>query len=140
MGKKEGKARNEAAGNRKVHLAGEEWWHEGPRLQFHHKHMKEELPLPQKGRASTDLPDGHRKLQNSRKWEAGANRLFPSLIFSELEYRKGRPTFPFSWVPRGCPTPSSSAHLSWGVTSLGGFLRYCLKRNSKAWPMVLMTS
>lgn len=31
-------------------------------------------------------------------------------------------------------------YLSWGVTSLGGFFRYCLKRNSKAWPMVLMTS
>lgn len=26
------------------------------------------------------------------------------------------------------------------MTSLGGFLRYCLKRSSKAWPMVLMTS
>lgn len=31
-------------------------------------------------------------------------------------------------------------YLSWGVTSLGGFFRYCLKRSSKAWPIVLMTS
>ena len=31
-------------------------------------------------------------------------------------------------------------YLSWGVTSLGGFFRYCLNRSSKAWPMVLMTS
>lgn len=32
------------------------------------------------------------------------------------------------------------AYLSCGVTSLGGFFRYCLKRSSKAWPMVLITS
>lgn len=31
-------------------------------------------------------------------------------------------------------------YLSWGVTSFGGFFRYCLNRSSKAWPMVLMTS
>lgn len=41
----------------------------------------------------------------------------------------------------GYPPPTAlPTHLSWGVTSLGGFLRYCLKRSSKAWPMVLMTS
>lgn len=40
--------------------------------------------------------------------------------------------------PTSCSPPPT--HLSWGVTSLGGFLRYCLKRSSKAWPMVLMTS
>lgn len=34
----------------------------------------------------------------------------------------------------------SDSYLSWGVTSFGGFFRYCLKRSSKAWPMVLMTS
>lgn len=36
--------------------------------------------------------------------------------------------------------PHTHSYRSWGVTSLGGFFRYCLKRSSKAWPMVLMTS
>lgn len=31
-------------------------------------------------------------------------------------------------------------YLSWGVTTLGGVIRYCLNRSSNAWPMVLMTS
>lgn len=40
----------------------------------------------------------------------------------------------------GCVSDIFHIYLSWGVTSLGGFFRYCLNRSSKAWPMVLMTS
>lgn len=114
-----GQTSNEMAGKRKAHLAREELQRGRPGLQLHHGHTTGRGG-PAAGRASKDLPDGHRKLKNSRKWEAGAHRLFPSLHLSELKCGKSRPTFPIPvWGPRAGRPPTLAHSPVMGGDQLG---------------------
>lgn len=107
------------AWKRKAHLAREELQRGRPGLQLHHGHTTGRVG-PAAGRASKDLPDGHRKLKNSRKWEAGAHRLFPSLHLSELKCGKSRPTFPIPvWGPRAGRPPTLAHSPVMGGDQLG---------------------
>lgn len=47
-----------------------------------------------RGQRPKALPDGHRKRENGRKWEAGAHGSFPSRSHSEHKRGKNRATIP----------------------------------------------
>ena len=103
MGKREGQARKRWLGLGKPIQPGRAGAG-GPGLQLQHGHPRGRAGLAA-GRASKGLPHGLRKRKNSRKWEAGAHRLFPSLLLSELKRGKSRPTFPIPVPARELPPP-----------------------------------
>ena len=130
------------AGKRKAHLARKELQRGRPGLQLSATTgtRQEELALQQAGPRETFLmATGNFRIAGSGK--QGRTGYF--LPCTSLSSSVGRADLLFQFrsgaQELGAPPPWPT-HLSWGVTSLGGFLRYCLKRNSKAWPMVLMTS